>query len=533
MAKRTTNIGVNIETLPANRVRTTNIGANVEYLVPNRVRTTNIGANVEYINKYQFGLPISDISKTNWSQFAGNNDAFAYNELDEGFGKDRGDGNGVDDDTTMWHTDATSNTTRTIECKLRALRDPTIHTGHVIRARVSKSSTDGAVLTGTLYLVQGTTVIAESAGTVVLGPTQQTIEYTLSEAEAANITDYTDLRLRYTASLGAGTARRCRISTLELQIPVPTTLLVVAETYHTHDAENVVLTPSSGGSTTTLVVEDANHTHAVDSVVLTAHATLATNDTFHAHVLDNITLDTDSTLVVSEASHQHIVDSIVLTSNSDLSVSETSHTLVSDNVTLGAGESLSVDDAFNVHVADNITLTSNSDLTASDAFSLHLVDSIVLTTNSDLTVSESNHVVTSDNIVLAFHAGMQVDETYHLLVSEQPTIFPTSYLGVQDSIHDHIVDNITLSTQSLLDVFSSVHLHSADNVVINASQTQLFISDIFHILLSDNLVLFEFKESDSNRTYTIESRRGATIDAYDRQSDVNQSDRIYTPIRRT
>jgi hypothetical protein len=167
----------------------------------------------------QFALPISDISKASWSQLAGDSDVVAFDELDEGFGIGRGTGNGPDDDTTAWQTDSKANVTRTIECGLSPLINPYKHSGHIIRARVSKSATSGASLTGTLYLFEGAVQRAASAATAITATTYTTISYTLSAAETAAIVNYSALRLRLVMVIGSGTSRRGRVSALELEIP--------------------------------------------------------------------------------------------------------------------------------------------------------------------------------------------------------------------------------------------------------------------------------------------------------------------------
>ena len=49
MAKRTTNVGTQVEYVPVHKIRTTDIGTNVEYVLVHKIRTTDLGAQVEYI----------------------------------------------------------------------------------------------------------------------------------------------------------------------------------------------------------------------------------------------------------------------------------------------------------------------------------------------------------------------------------------------------------------------------------------------------------------------------------------------------
>ena len=91
--------------------------------------------------------------------------------------------------------DATYNTTpsaSTFEVKLGAGSAPGVTTGHIARYRAQGTGTL------TVRLVQGTTVIATNTPSITAA--YQTFTFTLSGAEAAAITDYTDLRLRFTST---------------------------------------------------------------------------------------------------------------------------------------------------------------------------------------------------------------------------------------------------------------------------------------------------------------------------------------------
>lgn len=91
--------------------------------------------------------------------------------------------------------DATYNTTpsaSTFEVKLSAGTSPGVTTGHIARYRAQGT---GSL---TVRLMQGTTVIATNTPSITAA--YQTFTFTLSGAEAAAITDYTDLRLRFTST---------------------------------------------------------------------------------------------------------------------------------------------------------------------------------------------------------------------------------------------------------------------------------------------------------------------------------------------
>jgi hypothetical protein len=107
--------------------------------------------------------------------------------------------------------------------------DPEVHTGHVVRYRWATVdggvlSGDGTAVTQTYNLYQGTTLISTGTGNThtTNSATFSDASFTLSEAEAGSITDYTDLRVRVVASGGAGSGpdrRGAAISWAELETP--------------------------------------------------------------------------------------------------------------------------------------------------------------------------------------------------------------------------------------------------------------------------------------------------------------------------
>jgi hypothetical protein len=84
------------------------------------------------------------------------------------------------------------------ELKLQPATDPGIDTDHLVRFRVGRN-VDGLPLSLTVRLVQGTTVI--ESWTVTPTSTPTTYTQTVSSVNAATITNYSDLRLRFEAVL--------------------------------------------------------------------------------------------------------------------------------------------------------------------------------------------------------------------------------------------------------------------------------------------------------------------------------------------
>lgn len=126
----------------------------------------------------QFARPSSDIS--NDGGYTATEGSDLWDELEEASA----------DDASSEVISPNGTGTRTFEVGLSSLIDPGVHTGHVIRVR-HKMSLGGSSVT----LKQGGTTIAIFAAGV--GSVYATVTYTLSEAEAAAITDYGALSIHY------------------------------------------------------------------------------------------------------------------------------------------------------------------------------------------------------------------------------------------------------------------------------------------------------------------------------------------------
>lgn len=158
----------------------------------------------------QFGRPISDISTGAWTTTP------LYAKIGETTYSD------TDYVQSKSFKDLNAGSTDVFEVKLTTLSTPNAGT-HTIRFRAKY--TEGTDLGITCALVQGSTVIASYTPT--LSSSFQTLSFTLTSDEIANITDYTDLRLRFTATNSAktATARYVQVSWSEIEIPgAPVTL---------------------------------------------------------------------------------------------------------------------------------------------------------------------------------------------------------------------------------------------------------------------------------------------------------------------
>ena len=112
----------------------------------------------------------------------------------------------------------------TIEVGLSELADPISDADHTVRFRAWQQN-NANQRTLAVYLVQGTTVISTYAAFDLVKGTATQYEWDLSSAEADSITDYTDLRLRFTSggdtSTPSGDRSEVYVSWAELEVPTP------------------------------------------------------------------------------------------------------------------------------------------------------------------------------------------------------------------------------------------------------------------------------------------------------------------------
>jgi hypothetical protein len=152
----------------------------------------------------QFARPSADISVGGWTATP------LWEKLDEV----------TPDDTTTEITSGNNPTTNGFEVRVTGITDPDDNTGHVVRARVKKNSSGGRQIDFTFTLVQGSTTIATWSAPDVTNA-YETFTHNLTEGEAGNITDYSDLRVRVSANdaTGSGPGRSGQATWIELEAP--------------------------------------------------------------------------------------------------------------------------------------------------------------------------------------------------------------------------------------------------------------------------------------------------------------------------
>jgi hypothetical protein len=158
----------------------------------------------------QYARPIADVVINSWTtQTGAASDLFAM--LDED----------AADETDFVQSSLTVNDA--YECRLSAAPAALIDRGHVLRYRCRKNQAAGNQRGVTVELRQGATVIATNTHADLTALWQPDNAFLPTPAQAALITDYADLRVRFTAtgSTGGpgGSRRRVQVAWVRLRVP--------------------------------------------------------------------------------------------------------------------------------------------------------------------------------------------------------------------------------------------------------------------------------------------------------------------------
>jgi archaellum component FlaF (FlaF/FlaG flagellin family) len=157
----------------------------------------------------QFARPDEDVSKGGWTDTTGGNgNTILYDEINESV---QNNGNYARSATLSLF-----GASDTWGVGLQGVADPESSSNHIVRVAHRKTGLGGVTLTTTL--LQGSTTIASWSDAM---PDNFAVSsHTLSVAQADSITNYSDLRLQFTATLdGIILATNGEISWAELQVP--------------------------------------------------------------------------------------------------------------------------------------------------------------------------------------------------------------------------------------------------------------------------------------------------------------------------
>ena len=146
----------------------------------------------------------------------------------------------------------------TMEVNLSAVTDPAVGSGHIMRFRAKAAGSKNPAETVTWTLYQGTTQIANRPNNTIPRGSYQTVTYTLSAAQADLITDYSNLRFRFTgAGIKESSSETIRITWCELEVPDAAAAVAPTVTTPTFTALDTT-TATLGGNITDTGGENPN-----------------------------------------------------------------------------------------------------------------------------------------------------------------------------------------------------------------------------------------------------------------------------------
>jgi hypothetical protein len=183
----------------------------------------------------QYARPSGDLDDGLWvDTYGGDSDGILYEEIDE---ITPGDSDYITNDGVL----------STCKIYLSAVSEPGVRTGHIMRFR-----TRCTVATAlTVYLYQGTSTFIASYYWSSLPASFETKTYTLTEAQANNITDYGDLRVWFSGPL---VSSQLDVSWFEFEVPDSFTVDQEGFRWRDDDADE--------DEATWLAVQDTNITRA-------------------------------------------------------------------------------------------------------------------------------------------------------------------------------------------------------------------------------------------------------------------------------
>lgn len=157
----------------------------------------------------QFLRPATDITTTSWTRSSGTNSYFTYI------------GESVASDTDYVDITGVINAGLEVGIKVSGnVAAPRTRTAsnHIVRIRAWAVGGGGAGEQHTILLLEGATTIATVASGNLSRTAGTAITYTLTLAQANSISDYSNLRLRFTATT-LGASETYRVSWAEMEIP--------------------------------------------------------------------------------------------------------------------------------------------------------------------------------------------------------------------------------------------------------------------------------------------------------------------------
>jgi len=381
----------------------------------------------------QFGYPTSDITVGSWTNVGGPTSHWdCLNEVSYS-----------DSD----YIQANNVTANVCEVQVNTLTDPVSSVNHIVHLRVQKAGS--GTITLNVALVENTTVRATRSITLTTSWVDRS--FTLTDAEADAITDYTNLRIRFTATC-ASSSRYVRVSWANVEVPD------VAQNIE----ETVDLDKFIGVSfVMVLVVED--------SVSLSRSAGQGGSEL--GNLQDIVTQDRIDTIdAVSQTNEKD-----GLTLGRIINITLLDQTNEKDQVTLGRISDIILDTQTNEK--DNISLGRISSITSSTQTDEK--DAISLAYSTLLNVDEHQSVMTED-ITFSRIIEIIISEETQGQANEDVTL--TRFIGIS------ITEEVKGQT------YEDVVLNRLNGVGINTqliSSETVILSEFYGVVINDAKYLYE------------------------------------------
>lgn len=171
------------------------------------------------LHAVQLAAPVNDTNWVTWQGTPVNSTGNRYQNIDETSASD----------TDYNYGPNNPNSSDVAEHAFASVSDPGIHTGHLVRFRYAQVDADipvvdggGTATTLSVELRQGATIIASTNVASAPSGTWQAGQLSVLSSEAANITDYGDLRVYFVPGGGGGSPANRRtvgISWAQLEVP--------------------------------------------------------------------------------------------------------------------------------------------------------------------------------------------------------------------------------------------------------------------------------------------------------------------------
>jgi len=432
----------------------------------------------------QFERPDSDVAAGAWTTTPlwSKLDETAYDEVD--------------------YIQLNNSASSTCEIGLSNVTDPALSTGHTIRLRVKKTGTGTISLN--VFLFQGATQKATFTATLTTSYADQT--YTLTAGEADSITDYTDLRLKFTGVCGAS-GRYVFVAWAEFEVPdvVTTRSVNVNDNVGSSDAPTVAtLLNGISVSDSTKVTDTVPRN--IEYITVTDVASAATSA---PQVNKSETVSVSDTVAVA-------IGTLLIDKNESVGTSDTVNAAVS-TLQINVSDTTSVSDIPGVSLAG----VAAYDVNVSEA-GIGVSDTVVVNMTRLVNVSETS--IGTVETVNVSSSALQIN------VSE-------ASIGVADSVSVSVIAigtltvNVTDGTSPSETVLANVSTSQIDksesigiteSVAGSVSTSQINVSDTTSIADTVEVFLGTPGQIDINKTENVNV--GETITATVSSPQVDRSD---------